>query len=441
MSERLDALIAFLKTGIWVLPEKDLSRPKAIFVRTLKVLLLALRGFQRDQCAVKASALTFYSLLSIVPIVAVFFGISKGFGFDKKLQAQLLLKFPAQTDVLLKVFEFSNALLQKTKGGIVAGIGVALLFWSVIKVLGYIEDSFNDIWRVEHSRTIGRRLSDYLSVALVCPLIFVMASSVTVTVAGAVKAIAVKASEWGLPPGPILVLLKVIPFLLIWVLFTFLFVFMPNTKVRLRSGFLAAVTAGTAYQLIQWVYIAFQVGVARNNAIYGSFAALPLFLAWTQLSWVVVLLGSEISFAVQNVDTHGFPEGSEKISAYHGKILSLLIARLVVRNFSEGERPLAPSTIADVLGMPPLLVHRILSDLCTVGLFSATQGGGGEFACQPAQDIHKIRVKTVVDALERCGSVELPFSSTGGFQAVSGILDAFGQAVEKSPENKLLLDL
>jgi membrane protein len=441
MSGRLDGILAFLKTGIWVLPEKDLPPHKAVFLRTLKVLLLALRAFQRDQCAVKASALTFYSLLSVVPIVAVFFGIAKGFGFDRKLQAQLLLKFPGQLDVLTKVFEFSNALLQKTKGGVVAGIGVALLFWSVIKVLGYIEDSFNEIWRVEHPRTIGRRLSDYLSVALVCPLIFVMAGSMTVTMAGAVKAIAAKASEWGLPPAPVLVLLKIIPFLLIWALFTFLFVFMPNTKVRLKSGFFAAVTAGTAYQLLQWIYVVFQVGVARANAIYGSFAALPLFLAWMQLSWLVVLLGSEISFAVQNVETHGFPEGKEKISAYHGKVLSLLIARLVVRNFSDGEKPLPPSAIATVLGMPPLLVRQILSDLSTVGLFSATQGEGGESAYQPARDIHKIRVKTVVDALERCGDVELPFSPNGGFQAVSEALDAFGQAVEQSPGNRLLLDL
>jgi YihY family inner membrane protein len=273
MGERLDALLSFLKTGIWVVREKELPRYKAAGIRSLKVLLLAFRGFQRNQCAVRASALTFYSLLSVVPIVAVFFGIAKGFGFDKRLQVQLLEKFPAQTDVLQKVFEFSNAMLLKTRGGLVAGIGVALLFWSIIKVLSYIEDSFNDIWHVEHPRTIGRKLTDYLSITLVCPLIFVMASSVTVTMAGQLKAIAAKVAGMGLPPAPILVLLGIIPFLLIWVLFTFVFVFMPNTKVRLRSGFLAGVTAGTAYQLVQWVYVTFQVGVTRANAIYGSFAA------------------------------------------------------------------------------------------------------------------------------------------------------------------------
>lgn len=442
MGERLGALLAFLKTGIWVVREKELPRRKAVLIRALKVLLLAFRGFQRNQCAVRASALTFYSLLSIVPIVAVFFGIAKGFGFDKRLQAQLLSKFPAQTDVLQKVFEFSNALLVKTRGGLVAGIGVALLFWSIVKVLGYIEDSFNDIWHVERPRTIGRKLTDYLSITLVCPVIFVIASSMTVTMAGQVKSIAAKVAQWGLPTAPILLLLGIIPFLLIWVLFTFVFVFMPNTKVHLRPGFLAGVTAGTAYQLIQWVYVTFQVGVARANAIYGSFAALPLFLAWMQLSWLVVLLGSEISCAAQNVDTRGFPEGADQISVSQRRVLALLIARLVVRRFADGESPETPSGIADALGMPSPLVRHILSDLTAAGLFSETRVAEGEEpAYQPARDIHKIRVQTVVDALERVGTVEIPFPPTGDLRAISETLDAFGQTLERSPGNRLLIEL
>jgi len=436
------SILAFLDTGIWFLPEKDLSRPKAFSIRALKILLLAIRGYRRDQCGVKASALTFYSLLSVVPVVAVFFGIAKGFGFDKRLQAQLLAKFSAQTDVLLKVFEFSDSLLRKTRGGVVAGIGVALLFWSVVKILGHIEDSFNDIWKVEKPRTIARKCTDYLSITIVCPVIFIMASSLTVTLASQLKFIAGKLSQWRLPPAPILLLLEFIPFLLVWVLFAFIFIYMPNTKVRLKPGIVAALAAGTAYQATQWIYISFQVGVSRANAVYGSFAALPLFLVWMELSWLIVLMGSEISFAAQNMDTHGFPEGSEKVSPYHKKILSLLVARLVARNFSAGEKPLTPHAIANALGVPLLLVHRIVADFSAAGLFSAVKSGENEEAAwQPARDIHGITVKTVLDALERGGSVELPFPPMGDFQAVSDILDAFGAAIEPSAANKLLIDL
>ena len=442
MREKLDSLLEFLNTGIWLLPEKGLPRSKAFFVRALKILLLAVRGYQRDKCATKASALTFYSLLSVVPVIAVFFGIAKGFGLEKKLQAQLLEKFSGQADVLLKVFEFANSMLQKTKGGVIAGIGVAVLFWSVVKVLGHIEESFNDIWKVEKPRTIARKCTDYLSITVVCPIIFIIASSVTVTMASQLKFIAAKLSQWGLPAAPILVLLEIVPFVLIWVLFAFIFVSMPNTKVRLKSGIVAAVAAGTAYQATQWIYISFQVGVAKANAIYGSFAALPLFLVWIQLSWLIVLMGSEITFAVQNVDTHGFPEASEKVSPRHRKILSLLIARLVFRNFSAGEKPLTPSRVANALGMPLLLVNRLLSDFSAAGLFSTvTTEEGVEAAYQPARDIGGITVKTVLDVLEQSGSAGLPFTPAEDIRGISDVLDAFGATIGRSPENRLVTDL
>jgi len=442
MREKLGPILAFLETGIWFLPEKGLSRSRAFSVRAMKILLLAIRGYRRDRCAMKASALTFYSVLAVVPVIAVFFGIAKGFGFDRKLQAQLLEKFSGQADVLLKVFEFSDAMLQKTNGGVVAGIGVALLFWSVVKVLGHIEDSFNDIWRVGKSRTIARKLTDYLSITIVCPIIFIMAGSLTVTMASRLEFIAGKLARWGLPAAPILVLLEIVPFVLVWVLFAFIFIYMPNTKVRMKPGIVAGVVAGTAYEATQWIYISFQVGVAKANAIYGSFAALPLFLVWIQLSWLIVLMGSEISFAVQNVDTHGFPVGSEKVSPHQRRILSLLIARLVIRNFSAGEKPLTPSRIADALGMPSLLVHRIVADFSAAGFFSAVKTEEGEEAAyQPARDIGGITVKTVLDALERGGSADLPFTPTGGFREVSDILDAFGSTIGRSPENRLLTDL
>jgi len=269
-----------------------------------------------------------------------------------------------------------------------------------------------------------------------------MASSLTVTMASQLKAIAGKLSQWGLPPAPILILLEIIPFVLIWVVFAFILIYMPNTKVRLKPGIVAAVVAGTAYQAAQWIYISFQVGVAKSNAIYGSFAALPLFLVWIQISWLIVLMGSEISFAAQNVDTLGFSEKSEKISPHHRKILSLLIARLVVRNFASGEKPLTPSRIANALGMPSLLVHRIIEEFSSAGFLAAMKTEEGEEAAyHPARDIRGVTVQNVLDSLERSGSVDLPFTPTGDFRAISETLDAFGETIGRSPENRLLTDL
>ena len=442
LREKANHILEFFRTGIWMVPEKGLSRTNAFAVRTLKIFLLSVRRFREKQCPVKASALTFYSMLSVVPIVAMFFGIAKGFGFEKKLQAQLMAKFSEHEDVLLKVFEFSNSLLQKTKVGVVAGIGVVFLFWSVISVLGYIEYSFNDIWNVKKGRTFARKCSDYLSVMLVCPVIFLLASSLTVTMVSQVKFIAARLGLLGVPPGPILLLLDVLPFVLIWVLFTFLYIFMPNTKVRLRSGLIAGVVAGTVYQATQWLYVVFQVGMAKNNAIYGSFAALPLFLIWMQVSWLIVLLGAVISFAVQNADTLVFPVDAAKVSPEKRRLLSLMIARLVIRNFAAGEKALTAPEIAARLEMPSPLMRRILTDFAASGLFSVTRVEEYEEpAYQPAFDIHRITVKTVLDALDRCGSVELAFPATEDYQGLSETLAAFESAMEESPANKPLIDL
>jgi membrane protein len=353
------------------------------------------------------------------------------------------VEFSEHSDILMKVFQFSDSMLEKTSGGIIAGIGVALLFWSVVQVLGSIEDAFNHIWKIGRSRTIARKFGDYLSFAMVCPIIFIMSSSMTVTLASQVKYVAETAARWGIPPQTILIVLEVIPFVLIWVLFSFLLIFMPNTKVRLAPGIAAAVTAGTAYQLTQWVYIGFQIGVSRANAIYGSFAALPLFLVWLQISWMIVLMGSEISFAAQNLDTLGFPERSEKISPRHRKILSLLVARLVARNFAAGDKPPNPSAIAHALGVPSPLVHRILSDFSAAGLLTAViSEDEREDGWQPARDVHGITVRTVLDALDRAGSPAGPaFTLTDDFRAVSDILDSFAETVEASPANRPLLDL
>ena len=176
-------LIDFIKTDIWRLSLRKLSRRKSFIIKQLRIVLLAFRGFDEDKCQLRASALTFYSLLSIVPVVAMAFGIAKGFGFEKVLEQQLLTKLPGQEEVLQQVIAFANSFLETVRGGVIAGIGVLLLFWTVVKVLGNIEKSFNDIWGIKEARSFGRKLSDYLSIMVVCPIFVILSSSITVFIA------------------------------------------------------------------------------------------------------------------------------------------------------------------------------------------------------------------------------------------------------------------
>ena len=299
-------VIDFLKTDIWRIRLENYSRNKSFFLRQLRIIVLAVRGFAEDKCKFRASALTFYSLLSIVPVIAMMFGIAKGFGLEKRVETELLQKMqgPGQQEVAVKIITFANSLLENAKGGFIAGVGVAFLFWTIIKVLSNIENSFNDIWGVKKPRTLGRRFSDYLSVMLVCPFLMIMASSATVVISSQVRVIIQQSALLSAVAPLILFTLKLLPYCTIWITFTFIFIFMPNTKVRLRSGFLGGVVAGTIFQMVQWIYINFQIVTAKYSAIYGGFAALPLFLLWLQISWLVVLFGAELSFAHQNVETY-----------------------------------------------------------------------------------------------------------------------------------------
>lgn len=434
--------ISFIKGDIWRIRLQDLPRKKSFFIKQLRIFLLSIRGFDEDKCQLRASALTFYSLISIVPVAAMAFGIAKGFGFEKLLEKHLLEQFSGQDEVVIKIIDFAHSLLASTKGGLLAGIGVIILFWAVIKVLGNIEDSFNDIWGIKESRTLGRKFSDYLSLMLLCPILIIMASSLTVFITTQVTLITEKIALLEMFSALIFFVLKLLPYCLIWVLFTFLYVFMPNTKVRFSSGLLAGIMAGTIYQVLQWAYITFQVGAAKYNAIYGSFAALPLFLLWLQLSWLIVLFGAEFAFAHQSVDTYEFEPDSLHISDHFKRILSLQVCHALVVNFAKGEKPSTAEEISHKMDIPIRLVHQIIYELKESHIITDVNiPEREELAYQPARDINSLTVKFVIEALERRGVDSIPVTRAAQLEVLSATMESFSKMIERSPENKLLKDL
>ena len=435
-------IVNFIEKDIWKTRSKDYSRSKSFFIRQLRILILTVRGFFEDNCILRASALTFYSLLSIVPIVAMAFGLAKGFGFQKLLEQQLYEKFPGQEEVMIQIVHYANSLLENTKGGVIAAIGVAFLFWSVAKLLVNIERSFNAIWKVNISRTLGRKFSDYLSIIIFSPILFILSSSITVFITTQITLITEKIALLGIFNPFIFFILKLFPYGLVWILFIFTYVVMPNTRVNFSSGFIAGVIAGTIFQVVQWSYIFFQVGVARYNAIYGSFAALPLFLIWLQLSWFIVLFGAEISFSYQHVDTYEFEPDCRNISQIFKKLMSLQIAHFVIKAFSEGEKPPTASKITQALEIPICLAQQILDELVKGGIFSyAETKENNERFYQPARDINGMTIKSIIEALERIGVDNIPVAQTAELEVLSETLQSFNDVIEESPSNRLLKDI
>ncbi len=434
--------INFINTDIWRIRKKDFPRMKYFLIKQLRILLLATRGFGQDQCPLRASALTFYSILSIVPVVAMAFGIAKGFGFQEILENQLMEKFSGQEDVMIRVVDFAHSLLENTKGGMIVGIGIIVLLWTVIKLLAHIEGSFNDIWEVKKSRSYGRKFSDYLSIMLISPLLIIMSSSATVFITTKIALITEKVALIGMFSPMIFFMLKLIPYCLVWILFIFTYILMPNTKVNFSAGFIGGIIAGTIFQAAQLAYILFQVGVAKYNAIYGSFAALPLFLIWMQLSWLIVLFGAEISFSYQYVDTYEFEPDLRQISPAFKRLLTLQVANRVISTFSKGKMPLTASNLSQALEIPIRLVQQLLDELVESEIFSITEIKENEkLAYQPARDINIITIKSIIEALEHKGVDNIPVAQTPELQSLSEVLGTFSAEIEKSPANLLLKDI
>ena len=440
--EAIHQVIEFLSRDIWRIRQKDLPPPKLFLIRLLRILILSIRGIMQDRGALRASALTFYSMFAVVPVVAMVFGIAKGFGFEKGLEKNILKALEGQEEIALRIIGFAHALLENVKGGLVAGIGLLILFYTIIMILSHIESAFNDIWGIKKGRSLGRKISDYLSMILVGTFFFIMSSSLTVFITSGVTLALEKVTILQVLRPGIFFLFQLLPYVALWILFSFMYIFLPNTKISMKSGILGGVIAGTMYHIFQWGYITLQIGVTKHNAVYGSFAALPLFFIWLRFSWLIVLFGAEISFANQNVETYEFEEECLTVSQSFKRLLSLKVAHSLVKRFTAGEKPWDAPTIAHELEIPVRLVNQILFELVESGIASEVMVDQDKNAgFEPARDPDTISIKYVIDALERRGSDNVPVAKSETLNQISGSLKAFSELVERSEANKLLKEI
>ncbi|RUT78774.1 YihY/virulence factor BrkB family protein [Ancylomarina longa] len=437
-----DLVMNFLSRGVWNMRLKDLSGHRYFLIRQLRIYVLAVKGFYEDKCQLRASALTFYSLLSVVPVLAMGFGIAKGFGLEKILENELKSNLSGQQEVLQWLIEFANRMLENTKGTLIAGLGFIILFWSVLKVLSNIEESFNDVWQIKKGRSWGRKFSDYTAIMLFAPILLIGSSAATVFIKTMVNKV-LESHNLLDSVGPFLFfLINLAPYFLVWILFTLLYTLMPNTHVKFKSGLIAGIIAGTIYQVFQILYIEFQGMVTTYNAVYGSFAALPLFLIWLQLSWLVVLFGAEISFAEQNVESYEYEAETSEISYAYKRLLSLYVLHLIVHNFRQNQEALRSQDISIRLEMPIRLVRQIIYNMMNAGLVSELlTDTEKQMAYQPAFDINQMSVHKVIDALEKTGSDNIPVLETLSYRKLKRILEGYRESISPDQKETLLKDI
>lgn len=503
--QKIKDILDFLKTDIWRVSLNNISGKKAFLFRKLRILLLTLRCFNEDKCTLRGSALTFYVLMSIVPIAAMGFGIAKGFSLDQKLKNELLGKeyiakmerieaaesdkarplkgqppklnakpdvpspklettssTPENVDtktintldspedsfddhqkkVIWNIIKISDRMLSDANGGAVAGVGVLILFWTVIKVLGNIELSFNDIWGVRESRTIARKFSDYLSLMAIAPLSLIISIGANGAIALFFGRMVAEYEFVAMFGGIIRFGLRFLPLIFISIFFSFIYILIPNTKVKLKPALIGGLVAGVLYQILQIIYFGVLVGVSKQAAIYGSFAALPLFLVWLQFSWYILLFGAELAFAVQNVDTFIYESDTKSISPALKRLLSLQIVHLIVREFKTGEHPETDSEIADDLDLPIRLVREILRELHEAGIISEIiNAKDNSITFQPARTIESMSINQIIHMLENTGSSKIPVKQTEGVAEISKALEEFKTLLDSSPANVLIKDV
>lgn len=431
-----------LNETIWHTPLSELSKRKTFLIKQLRIILLATRGFINDKVQLRASALTLYSLLSVIPIAAIAFAIAKGFGLDQNLEQLITKEFESHKEILNWLLTNARNALQETKGGYIAGVGIIILFWSVMSLLDQIEDSFNHIWQVSSSRSWYRKFTDYLTIMLIAPILLILSGSITVFISTELTDFMSRAPILSFFKPLISFLIKLSPYFLTWIILTLIFIVMPNAKVKLLPAMVSGIIAGTIIVLLQWLYIDLQFGITKLSAIYGSFAAVPLFIIWMQASWIIVLLGAELSFANQNVSRYEFESEALHISNYQKRALILMMMNTIIRNFAVGGKPLSAETIGKNLKVPVRLSRDILQDLTNAGLVSIVfENEEKEHLYQPALDINQLTVSFVLSRLDKRGTEHRMVIKNREYDKVIGMLEKFDKLIAKSNSNILIKDL
>lgn len=428
----------FFSQNYWVAFFKGRN---SFFAKIARITVASMRGFSDDDCSLKASALTYYSILSIVPVLAVAFGIAKGFGFEKHLEKLVTEKLLEQRELSEKIISFAYSALQSAQGGLIAGVGVIILFWTVLKLLSNIESSFNAIWKIKRARPLSRRFSDYLAMMIFCPIFFATSSSISIFIVTQLASYSHTNGIWETVSPVIGLAFQVFPLILLWVLFTALYLVMPNTKVPLSCAIAGGIIAGTAFQIVQWIYINFQLGISSYGAIYGSFAALPLLIIWINVSWLITLAGAEITYHTEIDVALSKRELNQEHRFVDERIIGLTITGHCIDAFYKHAPPLTVYDLAHLTGISVAASRDIIERLRDSGILSEIRLSSNiSEGYQPACDIKGITVKSVCDALDLTQHTYHEAIWDRHVRIFQKKLELLEELINNSPENVLYVD-
>ncbi|MDE6272465.1 MAG: YihY/virulence factor BrkB family protein [Muribaculaceae bacterium] len=340
----------FYTIGVWR-ETKD-----TLYVRIVKTLNLSVRSFLDRDLQMKSAALTYSSVLALVPALALLLAIARGFGFQDIISGALYSYFPAQHKALETGMGFVDSYLKEANNGIFVGIGIIVLLWTLVSLLSTVEETFNNIWDIKKDRTIYQKVTDYIAICLLVPILMVCSSGVSIFMSTIVQ----NNVRLAFLTPFVNVALEAAPLVLAWLAFSLSYFLIPNTKVQIKYAAIAGAVCAIAFQIIQLLFVNGQIYVSKYNAIYGSFAFLPLLLIWMQLSWLVLLFGCVLTYSLQNIFAFNFLGDVHTISQDYRRKISLVVAAVIFQRFHQGLTPPTRNDISTLYDIPIRLVGSII---------------------------------------------------------------------------------
>lgn len=394
----LERIRHFLNVGIWRMGDDMGSRPLQMLLDWTRKLYLAVRFFFERGHADYATALSFSSMLAIVPVAAIVFAVARGFGLDSFIEQWFRETLEGQPQVAETIIDFAKSYIANTRNGIFIGIGLLFMLYSVLSLIYNVEHVFDEIWQVKNQRSPLRVITDYTALLFLVPIGIIIISGVNIFIYSVVDQL-----QAFTVLGPLAkALIKLFPFAMMSAIFTGLYIFMPNTRVRPSKAIIPGIVAGVATMLFQFLYIRFQIYLTSYNAIYGSFAALPLFMLWMMISWYIVLFCAELCYMNQNADYYAYLVKTEDMSHDVQQTMCLTLLAAITRRFADAKPPYTALQLKEITGIPIRITADLLYRLRRINLINEHDDAesGDEPTYQPAQDIANITVGSVIERLD-----------------------------------------
>lgn len=428
---KISRIANYCWTGVWKDPRETTG------IRTLKVINLSVRSFLDRDLQTKSMSLTYSTVLAIVPAFALLFAIGRGFGFQNLLEEQLFKSFPAQKQGISLALNFVDSYLKEASQGVFVGVGILFLLWTLISLLAYIEQAFNTVWDVKRDRSFYQKVTDYIAICLMVPVLMICSSGVSIFMSATIQ----DNAHFAFLSPLVNVILETLPFVFAWLAFSLSFFLIPNTKVQFKYAAISGAICAILFQVLQLLFLNGQIYVSKYNAIYGSFAFLPLLLIWLQLSWLILLSGCVLTYSLQNVFAFNFLGDLTTISHNYLRKVTIILTAAIVSRFRKGKTPLSRSQLSLYYDIPVRVVSFICENLYKAGLANYVILPKDRIGVAPATETGSLSVGKLLSKLDHEGRSDFIPRFGIVYGSTLSKIDSWLKEAYEALDDKLIADI